>query len=85
VEENEEENEEEEKQEEVKENIWGGGEKEEEEGEKKEEEKKKKRWSRDKIKNIKNNAVIKYYFQNTVPSIIHVSNSSKQFLHRPYL
>jgi hypothetical protein len=33
----------------------------------------------------KNNAVIKYYFQNIVSSIIHVSNSGKQFLNSPYL
>ena len=33
----------------------------------------------------KNNAVIMYYFQNTVSSIIHVSNTSKQFLNKRYL
>ena len=88
--ENEEEKEEEEneEEEEVK-NRWGGGEEEEVE-EKKEEEEKKKRQSRDKVKSIKNkmnknNAVIKYHFQNIVSSIIHISNSSKQFLNRPYL
>lgn len=57
-----------------------------EENEKEEEE----RWRMDKVKNInnkvnKNNAVIKCYFQNIVSSIIHVSNSSKQFINRPYL
>lgn len=63
---------------------------EEETTEENENEEEEERWSRDKVQNIKNKvnknkAVIKYYFQNTVSSIIHVSNSSKQFLNRPYL